>query len=90
MPLFSSLLFADTFFFWKAERKIVTIYEAVRDSVPWDVVCVRTKHTISIHCEWFVVSAEHFIHKIVSTISVSQRPDCSSPLQLSRRDTRGF
>jgi hypothetical protein len=26
------------------------IYEAVRDTVPWDVTCVRTKHAISIHC----------------------------------------
>ncbi|KAH9020875.1 hypothetical protein EDB84DRAFT_1441656 [Lactarius hengduanensis] len=33
----------------EAERKIITIYEAVRDSVPWDVTCVRTKHTVSIH-----------------------------------------
>ena len=37
----------------KAERKIITIYEAVRDSVPWDVTCVRTKHTVSIHCKWY-------------------------------------
>ena len=35
----------------KAERKIITIYETVRDSVPWDVTCVRTKHTVSIHCK---------------------------------------
>ncbi|KAJ3734550.1 hypothetical protein DFJ43DRAFT_133831 [Lentinula guzmanii] len=34
----------------QAEAKIVTISEAVRDSVPWDVTCVRTKHTVSIHC----------------------------------------
>lgn len=34
----------------QAEAKIVKIYEAVRDSVPWDCTCVRTKHTISIHC----------------------------------------
>ena len=38
---------------FKAERKIVTIFEAVRDSVPWDVTCVRTKHTVSIHCKKF-------------------------------------
>ena len=31
--------------------KINAIYEAVRDSVPWDVTCVRTKHTVSIHCK---------------------------------------
>ncbi|KAF8075783.1 ankyrin repeat protein [Lyophyllum atratum] len=36
----------------QAEKKIVTIYEAVRDSVPWDVTCVRTKHTISIHSQY--------------------------------------
>ncbi|KAF8265333.1 hypothetical protein EI94DRAFT_356458 [Lactarius quietus] len=32
----------------EAERKIISLYEAVRDSVPWDVTCVRTKHTVSI------------------------------------------
>ncbi|KAJ3987613.1 ankyrin repeat protein [Lentinula detonsa] len=36
----------------QAEAKIVTIYEAVRDSVPWDVTCVRTKHTVSIHSQY--------------------------------------
>ncbi|CAK5281900.1 unnamed protein product [Mycena citricolor] len=36
----------------QAEKKIVQIYEAVRDSVPWDVTCVRTKHTISIHSQY--------------------------------------
>ncbi|KAJ7583431.1 ankyrin repeat protein [Mycena floridula] len=36
----------------QAEKKIVTIYEAVRDSVPWDVTCVRTKHTVSIHSQY--------------------------------------
>jgi hypothetical protein len=35
----------------QAETKIKQIYEAVRDSVPWDVTCIRSKHTISIHCE---------------------------------------
>ncbi|KAF8999457.1 hypothetical protein BDQ17DRAFT_1328336 [Cyathus striatus] len=35
-----------------AENKIVQIYEAVRDSVPWDVTCVRTKHTVSIHSQY--------------------------------------
>jgi hypothetical protein len=35
---------------FQAEAKIKTIYEAVRDSVPWDVTCIRTKHTVSIHC----------------------------------------
>ncbi|CAA7269211.1 unnamed protein product [Cyclocybe aegerita] len=36
----------------QAEAKIKTIYEAVRDSVPWDVTCIRTKHTISIHSQY--------------------------------------
>ncbi|TFK67259.1 ankyrin [Pluteus cervinus] len=36
----------------QAEKKINSIYEAVRDSVPWDVTCVRTKHTVSIHCQY--------------------------------------
>lgn len=55
-------LFAHPFF-WKAERKIITIYEAVRDSVAWDVICVRTKHTVSIYCKWSVISVKNFIHK---------------------------
>ncbi|RPD55207.1 ankyrin [Lentinus tigrinus ALCF2SS1-7] len=36
----------------QAEVKMQTIYEAVRDSVPWDVTCVRTKHTVSIHSQY--------------------------------------
>ncbi|KAJ7661416.1 ankyrin repeat protein [Mycena polygramma] len=36
----------------QAEMKITKIYEAVRDSVPWDVTCVRTKHTVSIHSQY--------------------------------------
>ncbi|KAF7333042.1 Ankyrin repeat protein [Mycena venus] len=36
----------------QAEVKITKIYEAVRDSVPWDVTCVRTKHTVSIHSQY--------------------------------------
>ncbi|KAF8959387.1 hypothetical protein BDZ97DRAFT_1705185 [Flammula alnicola] len=36
----------------QAEAKIKTIYEAVRDSVPWDVTCIRTKHTVSIHSQY--------------------------------------
>jgi hypothetical protein len=47
----------------KAERKIITIYEAVRDSVPWDVTCVRTKHTVP-----FIVSdtrIDRLFHSLV-------------------------
>ncbi|KAJ3511469.1 hypothetical protein NLJ89_g4078 [Agrocybe chaxingu] len=36
----------------QAEAKIKTIYEAVRDSIPWDVTCIRTKHTVSIHSQY--------------------------------------
>ncbi|PPQ86286.1 hypothetical protein CVT25_005507, partial [Psilocybe cyanescens] len=36
----------------QAEVKIKEIYEAVRDSVPWDVTCIRTKHTVSIHSQY--------------------------------------
>ncbi|KAF8185205.1 ankyrin [Pholiota molesta] len=36
----------------QAEAKIKSIYEAVRDSVPWDVTCIRTKHTVSIHSQY--------------------------------------
>ncbi|KAG6843611.1 hypothetical protein H0H87_002590, partial [Tephrocybe sp. NHM501043] len=32
-----------------AEKKIVQIHEAIHNSVPWDVTCVRKKHTVSIH-----------------------------------------
>lgn len=35
----------------QAEAKITQIYEAVRDSVPWEITCVRTKHAVSIHCD---------------------------------------
>ena len=47
----------------KAERKVITIYEAVRDSVPWDVTCVRTKHTVSIHCERYMALISLFVHR---------------------------
>ncbi|KAJ3554073.1 hypothetical protein NM688_g3295 [Phlebia brevispora] len=36
----------------QARAKINEIYEAVRDSVPWDVTCIRTKHTVSIHSQY--------------------------------------
>ncbi|RXW15843.1 hypothetical protein EST38_g10015 [Candolleomyces aberdarensis] len=36
----------------QAEAKIIQIYEAVCDSVPWDVTCIRTKHTVSIHSQY--------------------------------------
>ncbi|KAF9530937.1 hypothetical protein CPB83DRAFT_849901 [Crepidotus variabilis] len=36
----------------QAEAKMQSIYEAVRDSNPWDITCIRTKHTISIHSQY--------------------------------------
>lgn len=36
----------------QAEVKINKVYEAVRDSIPWDVTCIRTKHTVSIHSQY--------------------------------------
>ncbi|KAH8809653.1 ankyrin repeat protein [Flagelloscypha sp. PMI_526] len=36
----------------QAEDKIIKIYEAVRDSVPWDVTVLRTKHSVSIHSQY--------------------------------------
>lgn len=36
----------------QAEKKAIQIYEAVRDAVPWDTVCVRSKHAISIHSQY--------------------------------------
>lgn len=36
----------------EAEKKCIQIYEAIRDAVPWDVTCVRTKHAITIHSQF--------------------------------------
>ncbi len=32
-----------------AENKIEHIYKAVKSNVPYDVICVRTKNTVSVH-----------------------------------------
>ena len=34
----------------QAELRAISIYEAIRDSVPWEVTAIRTKNAISIHC----------------------------------------
>lgn len=57
----------------QAEKKIQTIYEAVRDSVPWDVTCVRTKHTVSIHCTY----SPHLLKYVHA-----HRRCCCSPISL--------
>ncbi|KAJ6601282.1 ankyrin repeat protein [Mycena vulgaris] len=36
----------------ETEAKIKQIYEAVRETIPWDVTCVRTKNTVSIHSQF--------------------------------------
>jgi hypothetical protein len=36
----------------QAEKKAIQIYHAVRDSVPWDTVCARTRNAISIHSQF--------------------------------------
>ena len=47
---------------FEAERKIISIFEAVRDSIPWDVTCVRTKHTVSIHCMRYGIHTLFYAH----------------------------
>ncbi|KIO24982.1 hypothetical protein M407DRAFT_25627, partial [Tulasnella calospora MUT 4182] len=36
----------------QAEEKCVEIFNAVQDSVPWEVCAVRTKNAVSIHCQY--------------------------------------
>ncbi|KAG8950958.1 hypothetical protein FRC04_007022 [Tulasnella sp. 424] len=36
----------------EAEEKCIEIYNAVRDSVPWEVCAIRTKNAVSIHCQY--------------------------------------
>ncbi|KAK0483117.1 hypothetical protein EDD18DRAFT_1362088 [Armillaria luteobubalina] len=33
----------------EAEKKIISIYESVKEAVPHETVCIRTKNTISVH-----------------------------------------
>lgn len=72
----------------QAEAKIISIYQAVRDSVPWDITCLRTKHTISIHCmssprSLFSI-ADHFRH---SSVPLPRHPNCFAFIFLPHRDT---
>lgn len=73
----------------QAEVKINAIYEAVRDSVPWDVTCIRTKSAITIYCE----SGGNFEFLIVSliqlnsAISIPLHTDRPSSVPLSGRDS---
>jgi hypothetical protein len=74
----------------QAEVKITKIYEAVRDSVPWDITCVRTKHTVSIHCELGFVQSVifHFIDFSFSAISLPLGTNRASLVQQPCRDSR--
>ncbi|KAG9049848.1 hypothetical protein FS837_008898 [Tulasnella sp. UAMH 9824] len=36
----------------QAEEKCLEIYNAVRDSVPWEICAIRTKNAVSIHCQY--------------------------------------
>ncbi|KAG8939662.1 hypothetical protein FRC04_006087 [Tulasnella sp. 424] len=36
----------------QAEAKCLEIYNAVRDSVPWEICAIRTKNAVSIHCQY--------------------------------------
>ncbi|KXN88341.1 hypothetical protein AN958_07486 [Leucoagaricus sp. SymC.cos] len=63
----------------QAEKKIITIYEAVRDSVPWDVTCIRTKHTISIHSQYPYRSVQIVLRLYQSPAEVLAGFDIDAP-----------
>jgi len=65
--------------FGKAERKIITIYEAVRDSIPWDVTCVRTRHTVSIHSQYPYRSVQIVLRLYSSAAEVLAGFDVDAP-----------
>ncbi|TFY63651.1 hypothetical protein EVG20_g6224 [Dentipellis fragilis] len=66
----------------KAENKIRIIYEAVRDSVPWDVTCVRTKHTVSIHSQYPYRSVQIVLRLYQSPAEILAGFDVDAPCSL--------
>ncbi|KAF7300977.1 putative ankyrin repeat protein [Mycena indigotica] len=66
----------------QAEAKILKIYEAVRDSVPWDVTCVRTKHTVSIHCQYPYRSVQIVLRLYSSPAEILAGFDIDAPCVL--------
>ncbi|KAF7291792.1 Ankyrin repeat protein [Mycena chlorophos] len=66
----------------QAEAKIVQIYEAVRDSVPWDVTCIRTKHTVSIHSQYPYRSVQIVLRLYSSPAEVLAGFDIDAPCVL--------
>ncbi|KDR74285.1 hypothetical protein GALMADRAFT_574798 [Galerina marginata CBS 339.88] len=63
----------------QAEDKIKTIYEAVRDSVPWDVTCIRTKHTVSIHSQYPYRSVQIVLRLYYSPAEILAGFDVDAP-----------
>ena len=63
----------------QAEVKMQQIYEAVRDSVPWDVTCVRTKHTVSIHSQYPYRSAQIVLRLYSSPAEILAGFDVDAP-----------
>ncbi|KAI0325229.1 ankyrin [Cubamyces sp. BRFM 1775] len=63
----------------QAEAKMQVIYEAVRDSVPWDVTCVRTKHTVSIHSQYPYRSVQIVLRLYSSPAEILAGFDVDSP-----------
>ncbi|GLB33192.1 putative ankyrin repeats (3 copies) containing protein [Lyophyllum shimeji] len=63
----------------QAEKKIIEIYKAVRDSVPWDVTCVRTKHTVSIYSQYPYRSVQIVLRLYSSPAEVLAGFDIDAP-----------
>ncbi|PBK72133.1 ankyrin [Armillaria solidipes] len=63
----------------EAEVKIIKIYEAVRDSVPWDVTCIRTKHTVSIHSQYPYRSVQIVLRLYISPSEILTGFDIDAP-----------
>ncbi|KAH9949869.1 hypothetical protein B0H21DRAFT_819796 [Amylocystis lapponica] len=85
----------------QAEAKTISIYEAVRDAVPWDVTCVRTKHTVSIHSQYPYRAVQIVLRLYTSpaeivammrqcnTVDVTRR-SLSYEVRLAKYSLRGF
>ncbi|KAH9847724.1 ankyrin [Lenzites betulinus] len=63
----------------QAEAKMQVIYEAVRDSVPWDVTCIRTKHTVSIHSQYPYRSVQIVLRLYTSPAEILAGFDVDAP-----------
>nr|GAT51113.1 ankyrin repeat protein [Mycena chlorophos] len=55
---------------------------AVRDSVPWDVTCIRTKHTVSIHSQYPYRSVQIVLRLYSSPAEVLAGFDIDAPCVL--------